>query len=218
MKPAEGPTFHVNEEAYVEPTETSPGFHTHVIGFKPHRCLIVEHPFEDPATHPLRPDEVLWIRCLQSTMFRFKSRLLRVINDPVRLLLLEYPTSVQEINLRESERKRIFLRGTFFDLDDRQNERSWEGYILDISDSGCLMWGDFVHLVDRDILLTFRIPWTGEKIQVKARVLRCEVTEKGIRSGLRFIDVEPETHHRLDEFIGSLTDDRLSQIAAQPLK
>jgi c-di-GMP-binding flagellar brake protein YcgR len=218
MKPDEGPAFHVNEEVYVEPTEGSPGFHTHIIGFKPHLCLILEHPFKDSSAHPLRPNEFLWIRCLQSTMFRFKSRLLRIIDDPVPLLLLSYPNAVEEINLRETERKKIFLRGTFFDLQDRQNDRSWEGYILDISDSGCLMWGDFVHLVDRDILLTFRIPWTGETIQAKARVVRCEVTDKGIRSGLRFIDVDPETQQRLHEFIGSLKDDRLSQIVVQPLK
>jgi hypothetical protein len=128
---------------------------------------------------------------------------------------VEFPTAVEEINLRESERKKIFIRATFLDSQDRQGEHSWEGYILDISDSGCLMWGDFVHLVDRDIFLSFRVPWTGEKIQVKARVVRCEVTEQGIQSGIQFVDVNAETQERLNQFIKSLENDRISRIAVE---
>ena len=216
MKPQQGPCFQVEEEVYVEPTAGSPGFHTHVVGFKISHCLILEHPFTDSGAHQVRVNDPLWIRCFRKTVLRFRVRVLRILREPIPLLLLEYPKTVEEINLRESDRKKVFLRGSFLDLRDKKSDRSWEGYILNISDSGCLMWGDFVHLVDRDVLLSFRVPWTGEKIQAKARVVRCEVTDKGIRSGLKFIDVDPDTQARLNGLLKSLEEQGRTNIVAEP--
>lgn len=206
----------MEEELYVEPTAASPGFHTHVVGFKAPQCLILEHPFLDSGAHQIKPRDPLWIRCFRNTVLRFQVRVLRTLKDPVPLIFTEYPKTVEEINLRESHRKKVFLRGSFLDLRDRGYRRSWEGYILDLSDSGCLMWGDFVHVVDKDILLSFKVPWTGEKIQAKARVVRCEVTDKGIRSGLKFMELDEHTRSRLKALLESLEEKRISSIVEGP--
>lgn len=216
MIPQQGPCFQVEEEVYVEPTAGSPGFHSHVVGFKVSHCLILEHPFNNSGAHQIRLNDLLWIRCFRNKVLRFKVKVLYILRAPIPLLFLEYPRTFEEINLRESDRKKVFLKGTFLDLRDRKPDRSWEGYILDISDSGCLMWGDFVHLVDRDVLLNFRIPWTGENIRAKARVIRCEVTEKGMRSGLKFIDLDDETRSRLQSLLKSLEDQGLKTIVSEP--
>jgi len=216
MTPQQGPCFQVEEEVYVEPTAGSPGFHSHVVGFKVSHCLILEHPFTDSGAYQIRINDLLWIRCFRNKVIRFKVKVLYILKTPLPLLFLEYPRTVEEINLRESDRKKVFLKGTFLDLRDRKPDRSWEGYILDISDSGCLMWGDFVHLVDRDVLLSFRVPWTGENIRAKARVIRCEVTEKGIRSGLKFIELDEETRCRLQGLLKSLEDQGLKTIVSEP--
>ncbi len=213
MKPDKGLLLHLHEEVYVEPTAGSSGFHTFVVGLKPGQCVLLEHPFKESDVHPIKVGDILWVRCFQHAVFRFKARILRIIKDPIPLIFLEFPKTVEEINLRASDRKKIFIKGTFLDLQNRAPDRSCEGYILDISESGCLMWGDFVHLVDRDILLTFRVPWTGEQIQAKARVIRCEVTDKGIRSGLKFIEVKPEAEHRLRDFIETLKENHLHRMA-----
>jgi c-di-GMP-binding flagellar brake protein YcgR len=205
----------VNEEVYVEPTAGSPGFHTHVLGFKPGHFLLLEHPFKESGAHQIKMNDSMWIRCFQNIVFRFRTRVVQITTSPIPLLFVEFPKTVEEINLRESARKKIFIRATFLDPQDRQGDHSWEGYILDISDTGCLMWGDFVHLVDRDILLTFRIPWTGERIQVKARVVRCEVTDQGIQSGLKFVDVGEKTQERLNQFIASLENHRISRMVVE---
>lgn len=212
MKEERVPLFQLNEEVYIEPTAASPGFHAKVVGLKAKSFLILEYPFAESGSHQIKAQDFVWVRCFETAVFRFKTRVMRVLKEPVGLMFLEYPTSIEEINLRTSERKKIFIRGSFLDLQDRGGRRHWEGYILDISDSGCLMWGDFVHLVDKDILLSFTIPWTGEKIQAKARVVRCEVTDKGIRSGLKFIDLDPETHKRLMGFVSTLKEEELSKI------
>lgn len=215
MIPQQEHCFQVEEEVYVEPTAASPGFHSHVVGFKVSQCLILEHPFTESGAHQIRVNDLLWIRCFRSKVLRFKVKVLHILKSPIPLLFLEYPRTVEEINLRESDRKKVFFKGTFLDLRDKKRDRSWEGYILDISDSGCLMWGDFVHLVDRDVLLNFRVPWTGENISAKARVIRCEVTEKGMRSGLKFIDVDDETRKRLQELLKSLEEQGLKNIVSE---
>lgn len=216
MNPQKGFCFQVEEELYVEPTAASPGFHSQVVGFKVSQCLILEHPFTDSGAHQIRTNDLLWVRCFRNKVLRFRVKVLHILKSPMKLLFLEYPKTVEEINLRESDRKKVFLRGTFLDLKDSKRDRSWEGYILDISDSGCLMWGDFVHLVDRDVLLNFRIPWTGENIRAKARVVRCEVTDKGMRSGLKFIDLDEGTRSRLRTLLKSLEGQEIKSIVAEP--
>ncbi len=216
MSSQQGPCFQVEEEVYVEPTAASPGFHSHVVGFKVPHCLMLEHPFADSGAHQIRIGDVLWIRCFRNKVLRFGVKVLHILKNPIPLLFLEYPRTVEEINLRKSERKKVFLRGTFLDLRERKPDRAWEGYILDISDSGCLMWGDFVHLVDREVLLSFRVPWTGQDVSAKARVVRCEVTEKGIRSGLKFVDLDDETRSRLKELLKSLEGKGLKAMISKP--
>ena len=206
MDPCEEPRFQVQEQVYVEPTASSPGFHTLVMGFKVSHCLILEHPFEGMAAHRLKTGDVLWIRSFREKVVRFRVRLLRVLREPLPMLIVEYPKTVEEINLRESERKKVFLRGAFLDLKERKSDRAWEGYILDISETGCLMWGEFVHLVDRDVLLSFRIPLTGELIKAKAKVVRCEVTDKGVRSGLKFLDMDESTREKIKAFMKVLEE------------
>jgi c-di-GMP-binding flagellar brake protein YcgR len=210
------PIFHLNEEVFVEPTAGSRGFHTQIIGLKPHRCLILEHPFNGPEVQALKASDAIWVRCFQETVSRFKTQILGILEDPLPCLFVSYPEVFEEYNLRASSRKKIFLRGRFIDSQHGHPDPSNEGYILDISDSGCLMWGDFVHLVDKEILLSFRVPWTGERIDAKARVVRCEVTEKGIRSGLQFVDLDLEAQEHLRKFISSLKDEEIHHLIKSP--
>lgn len=204
--------FRLHEEILVEPASGSAGFRTNIVGFKPGEYLIVDSPSSQSPPSELRINDKMRVRCFQHGACRFETRIRHLIQDPTPLLFLDYPHSVEEIDRRGSERKKIFIRGTYLDLLNHKGRRSWEGYILDISDSGCLMWGDFVHLVDREIMLSFQVPWTGEKIQAKARVMRCEVTDKGILSGLKFTAMDSENRGRLDGLISSLKDDQLSRL------
>jgi c-di-GMP-binding flagellar brake protein YcgR len=206
MDPCGEPRFQIQEQVYVEPTASSPGFHTIVLGLKVSHCLILEHPFEGMGAHRLKAGDVLWIRCFKEKVVRFRARVLRVLREPLPMLIVEYPKTVEEIDLRGSERKKVFLRGAFLDLKERRSDRAWEGYILDISETGCLMWGEFVHLVDRDVLLSFRIPWTGELIKAKAKVVRCEVTDKGVRSGLKFLEMDESTKEKIKAFMKVLDE------------
>ena len=215
MREAKRPLFYLNEEVYIEPMSGAPGFKSLVVGVKPDHCVILDLSQSETDTYQLKVHDAVWVRCFKDAVFRFRSQILNMIEEPVPLIFVEYPRSVEDVDLRSGDRKKIFIRGEFLDLGDSDGRRSWEGYILDISDSGCLIWGDFVHLMDKDVLLSFQIPWSGESIQTKARVMRCEVTEKGIRSGLMFIDMTPDTHRRLQEFIGSLMEHQLSRITVK---
>jgi hypothetical protein len=81
-----------------------------------------------------------------------------------------------------------------------------EGFILDISASGCLILADLSYFVDRNVHLTFRMPWTDQEVQARAKVIRCSASRTGIQSGLQFSQLFPEARMRLLELINWLKD------------
>jgi c-di-GMP-binding flagellar brake protein YcgR len=159
-------------------------------------------------------DEVC-IRCFEPPVCRFHARIIHMVEEPP-LLLLDYPSpeSFDEIERRAEERKKLFIRTRFLEGPRFTERRSWEGYILDISHSGCLILGESTFLVGQSLFLSFSIPWSGEVIQSDAQVVRSEVTEKGIRSGVKFMALTADNQERLDQFIRSLNTEELSQMVS----
>jgi hypothetical protein len=131
MKHESSPKFDLHERVYIEPTACCEGFQTQIVGLEESRWLILKHPFSDSWLHRLRPKDLIW------------------------------GSVVEESNRRGSERKKTFIDCQVCDPRPHHSRHSWEGYILDISKSGCLILGGFVNLLDRDILLSFRLPLIG---------------------------------------------------------
>jgi c-di-GMP-binding flagellar brake protein YcgR len=203
------PVFHLDEEAYVEPTSACPGFHTQVVGAKPPHFLILCYP---PAVSDVRPRKVrdlATIQCFQQPAVRFTAGILTIVPDPTPLLITEYPFVVETLERRRGERKKVFIRGEFFATRPNGKKDAKEGYILDISDSGCLVTGDFVHLMDCQVHLNFRVPWSDQLIKAVGRVVRCEVSGSGIRGGIEFVDMDPKAMDQLKGLVKSLQDDLL---------
>jgi hypothetical protein len=109
-----------------------------------------------------------------------------------------------------SERKKVLFQGTCQEMDAQKKNRCWDCYILDISRSGCLILGDLSFLSDRTIVpLDFKIPWTGEHLEALTRVVRSEVTDRGIQIGLEFVKLCPENTRRLNDLIKLLSNQDL---------
>jgi c-di-GMP-binding flagellar brake protein YcgR len=206
------PFFRLNEELEIEPAAGCPGFHSFIVGIKTEQCLILDHPFSDSHVHQIRANDAIWVRFTRKSVYRFRTRVMRIIIDPIPLLFLSYPQTIQEVKRREGERKKVFLRATTSDLKTRGRQWSNEGYILDISRSGCLMWGDFGHLVDQSIHLTFTVPWSGSEIGIPAKVVRCEATEEGFRAGVQFVDLDPKKTAELEDFVKFLNESMINRL------
>jgi hypothetical protein len=195
------PLFYLDEELQIEPTGKSPAFSARLVGLKRKIYLLVDCADADFERIKLEPEEVVWVRYPCNMPFRFKSKVLNLVKEPTPVIFLEYPRFIEEINFRRSERKKTFIRGQFAYLRKNGRRHSGDGYILDLSDSGCLMWDDFVHIMDRHVLLRFHVPWNGAKVQAKAQVVRSDVTHNGLCSGLKFIDLDPLTQKQIRECV-----------------
>ncbi len=92
-------------------------------------------------------------------------------------------------DLRHAKREKIFLQVEIFDLEQQELKHSISGYILDISVKGALIFANLSHLIDQEVLLTFEVPWINETFRLKAKVIRSDISEKGIRSGVQFLEI-----------------------------
>jgi hypothetical protein len=108
---------------------------------------------------------------------------------------------MSERDLRKAKREKIFSKVDIFDLKQEDKKYKIEGYIIDISTDGALIFVDLSHLLDQDVLISFEVPWLSESYRLKARVIRCDISDKGIRSGVQFIDVEESNIQPLKKLI-----------------
>lgn len=108
---------------------------------------------------------------------------------------------MREQDLRKAKREKIFSKVDIFDLKQDDNKYKIEGYIINISTSGALIFGNLSHLLDQDVLINFEVPWLKESYRLKARVIRCDISDKGIRSGVQFIDVEESDIQPLQKLV-----------------
>jgi len=187
--------------------ESEPGldFLAKVVGIKPGHYLIVKPTLERPISSQMKVNDKVQVVCFQPLPLRFRTSVLRINHDPPSIFLDDSsPPVIEDAERRRNERHKVFIEARCKDLDIHKSRCSWKCHILDISESGCLIHGTFSLLVDRDITLCFKNPWTGEDIRAKVRVVRSEATDGGIRSGLQFIELLPEDQKRLYELISLL--------------
>lgn len=205
------PIFRLNEAVHVETTAGSTSFSTCIVGVKPDVFLILEHPHTETDAPALRPQDIVGVRCPQNDFLQFTSKVIQVLEDPIPLIFVQYPRFAEGTNQRRDERKMVFIRGEFQKLHSNVPGPFKNGYLLNISESGCLMWSNAVEHLDQEVLLAFRIPWCGTAVRARARVVRCEVTDGGVKSGLEFVELRPEARMEIRQLLQSLDERQLCQ-------
>jgi c-di-GMP-binding flagellar brake protein YcgR len=203
--------FHSDEEVFLDTERSTVRYRTHIIGRKADHYIVVDLSADHRIKSQMEVNDLIWVYCYESPVCRFKTRVRQIFEDPP-LLVLDYPLprAIEAMEHRRDERSMVFVPVELYPDSTHHKKLPWTGYILDISSSGCQILGDLTAYVDRNVCLSFRIPWTGANIQARARVVRCEATEKEIRSGLKFIDLDPNNQDQLSALIGSLKDGRLN--------
>ncbi len=102
---------------------------------------------------------------------------------------------------RKAKREKIFFKVTIYDLEDEDLKTIIQGYIIDISLIGALIYTDLSRLLGKDVLLVFDVPWLSETFELKAKVIRCDVSEKGMRSGVELFDMSKDSIENLEKLI-----------------
>jgi len=193
--------FSLNAKIFVEPVSGAPGFDTRIIGLKKNRYLLLALPVLPPE---VGEGSKVWAYCSELPIGRFETRILRILSDPP-LLVMNYPAPLNfEVGERRSgKRHKVFIR---VNLQQGKSIESQQGYILNISTTGCLVAGDFSSWLDEVVSFSFRIPGTQEVILGLAKVVRGESGEQGLHWGLEFVDLSQSQLNQLKQFLNSIKD------------
>jgi c-di-GMP-binding flagellar brake protein YcgR len=174
---------------------------------EPGGFIILGLPAGGPGVSALAAGEALLVHTLGFPVCQFNSRILQVVDDPA-LLLLSYPGkgAITQVHRRKSERMKVLLPGRCWSLDPEGNQLLWEGHILDISETGCLVLGDLGERLGQPVRLVFRVPWSEGSLRIPARVVRTATGGKGMQSGLEFSGLDSALRANLEEALSSLQE------------
>jgi hypothetical protein len=212
------PKFTLESDVEFDPTASRPGFQTRVVGMKMDSYVIIEHSLSGTALQPIQPNDRIWGRSSHGMLFRFRTRVIGILATPLPLLFVAPPDYFEEVNVRARERRKVFLPAVFSDPMDLARSRVGEGFVLDLSETGCQVSSGIRLPDDRDLQMSFQVPWTKEKFLTKARIIRSELTTEGFRSGVRFLEMDGPTQERLKHLLEFLQMEHLQSVAADPFE
>lgn len=123
----------------------------------------------------------------------FQARIMEIVHSPVELVLLEYPMTVQERNLRSHKRISCFISGTI-EVEMATDGGVITGVIKDISKSGCcflikgIEGAEMMFQLYEQILLRCKFPGIAGEREALGKVVDIRKREDGIAIGIRFSD------------------------------
>jgi len=140
----------------------------------------------------------------EGRMWMFKSRLLRAIDSPTRLLFLEYPEVIHYHELRKTKRTAIFVPCTFH----QQNKPELYGALIDLSTGGGLCQiknraETKLPNIDMNsrIRLRYLLPGTKEEQKINGNVRNLEKDNSAIRIGIEFEHLQPHLVETISKYL-----------------
>lgn len=199
-------------------------------GFIPERYIIIVHPHKEnlgPITNKLFKGNNITVRYLNSgNIFAFRSTIIGAINDPFKLVFIEYPTKLVRHSLRKDRRVQCYLPAELLNgnkMDENINsEMPYSGIISDLNISGCsfdmivvpgLKMLPYVR-VDGAIALRMQMPGIENKLELFGVIKRMTRDSKKINIGILFQEVDAMTVNRIAEYIKTI--EKFNPVYDQP--
>jgi len=141
-----------------------------------------------------------------SLVYGFKARIASITTSPYGLLFLEYPETVEILNLRKDERAYCFLPTKVY----------WEGNeakgrTVDISRSGSKIILDLKEddvmtniRMNAEIFCQFHLEGTAHDLYSKATVRHAESSIKKLTLGVQFIEPEAKTLSNISQYVANV--------------
>lgn len=184
-------------------------FRTQYLGMKQGDFLILQMPGIPSVRDSIVARCNLIVRFLiRGKVFGFESTVINHVMRPVPLMFLSFPTTIETINLRRSERV-----DTFIEADGEIGGEVVRGVITDISTGGCCLTidrstGTRWPNVDpgKAMLLKFTLPNQSESLIVSSEVINANKNVDSIKAGLRFVKGQNDgtTMGCIDTFVKSI--------------
>jgi hypothetical protein len=130
----------------------------------------------------------------QDMVYEFDTRFIRIVTDPVELILLEYPESVHIRELRSHKRIDCVVSA---DIQIKNNEKKGpiKGLIKDISKKGCrcvfqpIKGGQNPFHINEQIILTCHFPGITGKQKAFGRVRNIQKEKESLSVGIEFSEM-----------------------------
>jgi hypothetical protein len=187
----------------LEPETPDRSASSQLIGMQVGRYLIVQLAERSWKRSRLSTDETLHARyILSDDVFEFKTKIIRIIEDPDYLLFLDYPKVVESCNIRSEKRVECFLpvRMTL-------DTFCFNGIITNINRNGCLCMVDDIPGFDScsTEYLTLNLPYGRvDTLSIKARIRSTRKKGNQISFGLLFENLEGFSKNVLSALVPAL--------------
>jgi c-di-GMP-binding flagellar brake protein YcgR len=186
------------------PRVKSNKFNTIFLGCKEGEYVFLDFPPSQTGQYiPLEENEPCIIRFVkEGKVYGFQSFIEKVIKSPLPFLLIKYPESIDQINLRSAIRYHVQLE-TFLSShpSDSNVEDRFKGFIIDISEGGCLVKTIDSFPINTSLFLSFSLPETGEIKNLETRIARIYKKEEGHEIGLCFSNFEDPNHQQIRKYL-----------------
>ena len=188
------------------------------VGYVAKKCLIITYPntgtFGSVSNKLFKGNKVTVRYMNGGNVFGFQTELAGVINDPVRLLFLEFPTRIARHTLRSCKRVGCYLPADLIieRLQQGASLRVFSGIVEDISESGCsfCMVEDppnalFPEIEVGDAVeLSLRLPGPENDLRLSGDVRRVQQDTRRISVGIQFRDVTNEKKKIIVDYVSVL--------------
>jgi c-di-GMP-binding flagellar brake protein YcgR len=112
-------------------------FRSNLVGAEHGRYLLVKMPHVPDLAQKLYQKNHIIVRYLHAgKVYGFRSTLVGMIREPMRLFVLAYPEDIESHNTRQNERFDCMIPASVKKPDDPDGEK-WKGLINDMSIGGC---------------------------------------------------------------------------------
>ena len=159
------------------------------VGQRRNQYIVVTPPPNFPALeNKLRQDYQIQVKFLyKENIFEFSSRLKEIIYEPLMLLMLQYPVSIEKKEHRSHKRISCFISAEM-----RVNNEIHDGIIKDISKFGCRYVFEATgqlekaFRIDDHVLLSFDFPGIFDRQEIMGTIKDIRRQESRLDVGIEF--------------------------------
>jgi hypothetical protein len=166
--------------------------------------ILTQIPVAPDIDQKLTPGNSVVIRFIESGMVcGFKTRILQAITMPFRLIFLNYPDSIELLNLRASKRVPLNISAVL-----RMNDKNYEGTIRNLSVGGCFFVTEYWKSAPLagittalSLFIVFTLLNNNTAVSLQCRPAKVDADNNEIRLGIAFENNPPETRNLVADFV-----------------
>jgi c-di-GMP-binding flagellar brake protein YcgR len=183
-------------------------FPSYLIGMKPDVFLIIKSPTIITTEDLLSEGSALVVRyTFLGDVYRFKTDVLGSNQEPFKVTFLTYPSVVEKIEFRDSQRVHCFFPATLL-----YDKIKLTGMITDISLGGCKFKTDAVEQVEGLLLkkegdVTLQFPLLGHKgtKEFKGKIKKAEL-DINFALGIGFRSIDDDARRVIASYVESASE------------